>query len=353
MRKYLYDVITGGRDGFVPRLIIASLTPLSWLFGAAARLRRAAYRRYAFLSKGLPVITVCVGGIAAGGTGKTPTVIALAEMFAEAGARPAIICSGYGGRRRGTTIVSDGEKLMADVEEVGDEAVMVGRKLLKRGIPVLAGRKRFEAGSLALRLFKPEVIVLDDGFQHLKLRRNVDLVVLDAESPLGTGRLLPAGTLREPPDALEEASMILLVGEGEKEVRASIPVFKARIEPAGLRPIGEAHPLPLEALQGKKVLGLCSIGNPRSFKRTLLSLGVASLETIEFPDHHLYSRGDLDLIGKRMRGFDLLVTTEKDEPKLERLGFRDGLVLEISLRLPEGLKRELMKIVGRRDFGKG
>ena len=358
MKRYLYDVITGRRDGFVPRLIIASLTPLAWLFGAAARLRRAAYKRCASLSKGLPVPIVCVGSIAAGGTGKTPTVIALAEMFAEAGVRPAIICSGYGGRRRGATIVSDGKRLMAGVEEVGDEAIMVGRKLLKKGIPVLAGRERFEVGRLALRLFKPDVIILDDGFQHLKLRRDVDLVVLDAESPLGTGKLLPAGTLREPPSALEEASMILLMGEGETKVKVSIPIFRARIEPSWLRPIGETRFLPLEALRGKRVLGLCSIGNPRSFKRTLLSLGIASLEAIEFPDHHLYSKDDLDLIRRRMRGFDLLITTEKDEPKLERLGFKDGLVLEISVRLPEGLKRELMKTVSihphlARGFGKG
>ena len=336
MRRWLYEIITGARVGFIPSMILALLMPLSLFYGLSCLIRRWIYETGLLRGKRLPLPVICIGNIVAGGVGKTSLTIKLAEFLASRGDRPAIICSGYGGRSRSTLVVSDGERITTDVETAGDEAYMLAGRMLRWKIPVIAGRDRFEAGMTALRRFKPDLLLLDDGFQHLKLRRDLDLVVVDGMRPFGTGRLLPAGTLREPPSALRRADLIVLIGSGSSEVIGRLsggkPVCRSNRIPSHLRWIGEKGRMELSELKGKNVLAVCSIGNPSSFERMLSDLG-CRVYLLDFPDHHLYSEEDLKVIEEIGGGFDLIVTTAKDEPKLLRMGFRDGLVLEIDLEV--------------------
>lgn len=313
--RWLYEVITGRRGGFIPSVILAALTPLSILYGSVCVVRRWLYESGLLKQRRLPVPVVCVGSIVAGGAGKTTLMLAIAERLVSRGLRVTILCSGYGGRAKGPTVVSDGERVVADVETVGDEARMVAERMLRWHVPVIAGRDRFSAGRMAIRRFHPDLILLDDGFQHLQLLRDLDVVVMDSANPFGTGRLLPAGTLREPRSALKRADVILTAAH----------------LPSRLRRIGDDEDIELGELRGKKVLALCSIGNPESFRKVLADLG-CEVHLLDFPDHHLYNVEDLRGIEGMVLGFDLVVTTAKDEPKLVRLGFNRGLVLEVGLK---------------------
>ena len=172
-------------------------------------MRNTLYARGVFKARVLPCTVISVGNIVVGGTGKTPAVIAIAKQLQKAGVRVAILLRGYKRRsREQVTIVSDGEKLCCSPVESGDEAHMIARHL--SGIPVIVGRQRYLAGKVALKRFNVEVLLLDDGFQHRQLARNVEILTVNATQPYGTGRLLPIGTLREPRTALQRADIILL-----------------------------------------------------------------------------------------------------------------------------------------------
>ncbi|MCD6505110.1 tetraacyldisaccharide 4'-kinase [Candidatus Poribacteria bacterium] len=346
MKRVLYEIITGVRVGFIPSMILTLLTPFSLLYGLICLIRRWIYEVGVLKGKRLPIPVVCIGSVVAGGTGKTSMTIYLAELLASRGIKPVIICSGYGGRSKSTIIVSDGKRITADVEAAGDEAYMLAERMLRQGIPVIAGRDRFKAGMIAFNRFKPDLLLLDDGFQHLKLSRDLDLVVVDGAEPFGTGRLLPAGTLREPPSALKRADLIILMNSGSSErkvkrLSGGKLICRSNRIPSHLRPIGERNRVKLNKLQGKKVLAVCSIGNPSSFERMLSNLG-CRVHLLGFPDHHFYSREDLKAIEEMKVEFDLIVTTAKDEPKLLRLGFRNGLVLEIDLEMDHQLIESLI-----------
>ena len=349
MKRWFYEIITGVRVGFIPSMILALLMPLSLLYGLACVIRRWLYEAGLLRGKRLPLPIVCIGNIVAGGAGKTSLTIYLAGLLASRGIRPVIICSGYGGRSKSTLIVSDGERITADVETAGDEAYMLAERMLRGRVPVIAGRDRFEAGMIAFSRFKPDLLLLDDGFQHLKLSRDLDLVVVDGARPFGTGRLLPAGTLREPPSALRRADLIILMGSGPlgeiRRLSGGKPICRSNRIPSHLRWIGGKDRIDLKELQGKKILAVCSIGNPLSFEKILSDLG-CQVHLLDFPDHHLYSRKDLRVIEEMEREFDLIVTTAKDEPKLLRLGFKGGLVLEIDLEVdPQPLESLIFPLI--------
>ena len=198
-----------GQAQGLPLQIRMLLIPFSWLYAVGVWVRNTLYARGVFKARVLPCTVISVGNIVVGGTGKTPTVIAIAKQLQKAGVRVAILLRGYKRRsREQVTIVSDGEKLCCSPVESGDEAHMIARHL--SGIPVIVGRQRYLAGKVALKRFNVEVLLLDDGFQHRQLARNVEILTVNATQPYGTGRLLPIGTLREPCTALQRADIILL-----------------------------------------------------------------------------------------------------------------------------------------------
>jgi tetraacyldisaccharide 4'-kinase len=179
------------------------------MYRTAVLMRNALYKRGTLKTRKLPCRVISIGNLTLGGTGKTPMVVAVAGFLSENRKRPAVVSRGYG-RQDETRIlvVSDGRSLLVDARTGGDEPVLIGSKL--SDVPVVVGNKRYEAAQYALKLFNPDIVILDDGFQHLQLRRDLDIVLVDAADPFGNGKLFPAGILREPVTALRRAHAVVI-----------------------------------------------------------------------------------------------------------------------------------------------
>ena len=351
------------------------LIPLSWLYTASVQLRNILYTRGVFKARRLPCRVISVGNIVVGGTGKTPAVIVIAKHLQREGMRVAILLRGYKRRvREKVTIVSDGEKVCASPIESGDEADMMAKHL--SGVPIIVGKCRYLTGQVALERFKVDVLLLDDGFQHRQLARDVDILTIPATHPFGSPKkLLPAGTLREPPTALRRADLILLTHADTPNISAhakkvvkglapNAPVLESIYRPTHLYPLAissqqsaismkpslpteteirdpKAIPTDIKELKGKRVIAVCGIGNPDAFVATLMRCSVASVELLAFPDHHVYTEADKQRIDTAFQAAaaDLIVTTQKDEQKLAR--FVDNwklpiVVLAVALVITDG-----------------
>ena len=302
------------------------LAPAGGLYRTGMALRRRFYEGGVLASRSAPVPVLSVGNLTLGGTGKTPAAAWIVSRLLEAGKRPALVSRGYRGGSRGVMVVGDVKGTVLPSPPAGDEAAMLGRRFPR--VPVLTGAVRADAAERAAREFGADVIVLDDGFQHLALRRDWDLVLVRGERPWGNGRVFPAGALREPLSALRRASAILLVGEADAETRAQVaalapqaPVFTARMVPEGLLD-GEGKPAEgLDALRGRRVIAVSGIARPEGFMATLAGLAVEVAEHHPYPDHAAYGAMDAARLaeGLRRTGADLLLTTEKDAVKLAPL----------------------------------
>jgi len=291
------------------RLLRAALVPAAVAYGAATALRNRLYDGGWLLARRVPARVVSIGNIAVGGTGKTPAALWLAERLAARGWRPAIVARGYRKRRPGVVVVGvDGTPLVAPADG-GDEAVMLARRF--RG-PVVTGERRAEAAALACARFGVDVVVLDDGFQHRGLARDIDLVLLGPEA---TGSWpLPAGPLRESPDALARARALLAI-DGAPRPPVGLPVFGAQLRPTALvvAQDGAWHEEPLAGLAGVEVAAVAGIARPERFVATLEALGARVRTLLRFPDHHEYREADAVRIAT---AGGLTVTTEKDLVKL-------------------------------------
>lgn len=306
------------------------LLPLTWLFGALVALRRWLYRRAVLASShpGVPVIVV--GNLNAGGSGKTPFVIWLVQWLRSQGHCPGVISRGYG--RDDTDVRSVASGSLAT--EVGDEPLLIH---LKSGVPVAVGTKRLDAARLLLAKNPGvDIIVSDDGLQHYQLRRNLELVLADANTLFGNGWLLPAGPLREPVSRLNEADALILTernGASDKH-SAGIPVFTVRQEPAGFRKlVSGAHAASLPDAHGKETVAVAGIARPENFFDTLTRLGVAHRRRA-FADHYQFKSGEVDPDAR-------VVMTEKDAVKCSRFAGRDWWSLELKLMPCDGLEKWL------------
>ncbi|MGA8180790.1 MAG: tetraacyldisaccharide 4'-kinase, partial [Desulfobacterales bacterium] len=214
---------------------LSLLSMASKVYGGAAKLKRIFYEKSILKSKKLSCPVVSIGNITAGGTGKTPMAIYVANIARDLGYKVAIISRGYKGKaEKNGGIVSDGKALLMTAEIAGDEPYMMAARL--RDVPIIVGKNRFKAGRLAIRKFEPDILVLDDGFQHLKLQRDLDLVLLDYRKPFGNGHLLPRGVMREPASALSCAAAIILTRSdtmNDKEMKSllKMPGFYERKTP--------------------------------------------------------------------------------------------------------------------------
>lgn len=302
------------------RALWAPVTFLSWLYGAAAALHREAYARGLLSQRRLACQVVSVGGIVAGGSGKTPAAAWLARALRRRGHRIAIASRGYGREaREPVQVVSDGTRVLLSPREAGDEPVLLAAHA--RGVPVLVARDRGLAGLRAIAAFGSDVLLLDDGFQHHRLARDVDLVTLDGGLGLGNGQVLPRGPLREPPRALARADAILVIDGplhplDEARLRRHaprVPRFQARRRATGLRPLAGGPALPVETLAGAEVGIVAGIAQPASLRRSLEALGARVVAEHAFPDHHRFRPGDLDRLERHV---PVWVTTEKDAVRL-------------------------------------
>lgn len=298
------------------------LYPLSLLFEIAVKLRNALYDKGVLPSVNLDARVISVGNITVGGTGKTPLVERLARFLRDEGHRVAVLSRGYGRKESGAVVVSDGLECTSGPEQAGDEPFLLARRL--SNVVVVVGKNRAEVGKKAVDTWKCDVLLLDDGFQHRKLKRTLDIVVLDATQPWGNGKLLPAGPLREPLSALRRADAVIFThadgaqnaGEEQQRIRqfTSAPVFFAKHRPVEWVSLPTGESLPLTTLRGKTALGVAGIGNPASFRKTLDTLGIEIAAFWDYPDHHWYSQDDLTQIENTAKavGVDAVVTTEKD-----------------------------------------
>lgn len=315
------------------------LWPLSLaalLYGAAVRHRARAFAAGRRRAEALPVPVISIGNLAVGGTGKTPLVIALARALGKQGVRVGVVTRGYKGSNEGRAplVVSDGENVLAGPADAGDEAVLLAREL--PGVPVVAGARRAEAGRALLAACAsapPGVLLLDDGFQHLALTRDADVVLVDGSKPIANGRLLPRGPLREPPAALGRADRIVArVGKGD-EIPDLSPWTRAPVLTARTRVTGVSEPggAPAEPLDGVRVLGVAGIARPERFAATLAALGADVAGFAPFPDHAPYGPAEVAaLVARAARaGAAIVATTAKDAVKLAPLWPGNGPALRV------------------------
>lgn len=325
------------------RAVPWSLRALSVLFGAAVRLRRAAYASGLLMRSRVGPPVIVVGNISVGGSGKTPLVVWLCEQLASLGVRAGIVLRGYGGRaaRGGAPVRVSAD---TDAAEVGDEALLLARRT---GAPVAVGRDRVRAARLLLAE-GVRVIVADDGLQHLRLARDLELAVVDARRGLGNGRLLPAGPLREPPARLAQVDVVVMNGatpSGGLPLPASTPCLHMQLQGERLIALdGRAPPIPLASLAGRRVHAVAGIGHPERF---FLQLRAAGIEVVAhaFPDHHPYRAEELVF----PEALPLLMT-EKDAVKCQGFGLGDAWYLPVAASFPPdeafALRERLRQLLG-------
>ena len=323
-------------QGLLTRGIVIILYLLSHVYSVLVNLKLDCYKFGIIQSKKLDCFVISLGNITVGGTGKTPTAQHLAKYIRDLGYRVVILNRGYRAKWQGEVgLVSDGKHIYMEADQAGDEAYMLAKHLPE--VPVLIGPDRSKTGQYAVEHFGAEVAILDDGFQHWKLKRDVDVVLIDSVNLFGNGYVLPRGTLREPITHLERADVCLMT-----KVDQGLPGFnkyiRDQIAKYGSNPIvveSIHHPqscielcdwkrniadegMPISTIKGKKVVALSAIGNPTSFEQTVCSTGAEIIESFRFPDHHEYTQEEMvDAMEQAVRqGAEAIVTTEKDAVKL-------------------------------------
>jgi tetraacyldisaccharide 4'-kinase len=300
----------------------ALLAPPGLVYGGLVRLRNGLYDRGLLRAQRVPCPVVALGNLTVGGTGKTPLTSFVAAALADAGYRVGIVSRGYGrAGGRAPLLVSDGRQVLADAARAGDEPWLMARD--NPAAAVAVGADRVAAARLLLAAVPREVLLLDDAFQHRRLHRDLDLLLVPAHEPFGNGRILPFGPLREPLSGVARADAIVVTrGDGRcpsplqailERHNPHVPVFHASLTPARFVP-ARGEPVDPPALKGFAAFAFSGIARPERFEADLAAAGVRVAGARRFADHHPYRAGDLDSIAAAARacGAEVLVTTEKD-----------------------------------------
>ncbi|HSP64121.1 MAG TPA: tetraacyldisaccharide 4'-kinase [Pyrinomonadaceae bacterium] len=330
------------------RAAIVTLTPLSGLYGVAMKARRALYQRGLFHvhKAGAPVISV--GNITTGGTGKTPLVEWIARALARRQNRVCILTRGYGREHPGNRVlVSNGSEILSDARAAGDEPLLLAEKL-KGEAAVICDADRVAAARWATENLGSNLFILDDGFQHMRLARDYNIVAIDATNPWGNRRLLPAGNLRESPAQLARADCIVITRADDiaqtEALKSEIdqlskgrPVFLSRMRINRLRRLSESKDdAAAEDPRSVPVAAFCGVGNPESFFAHLRRDGYQLCHTRVFPDHHYYTQEEINTLVSQSseRGAHAFLTTAKDEVKLRSLSCEmPGYVVDVVIEI--------------------
>ena len=298
----------------------------SAIFSVLTRLRNWGYQEKVFTVRKARVPVISIGNLSLGGTGKTQIVLECAKRLKEAGKKVVILSRGYGRLKRSleARIVTDGDQILTNPEESGDEPALMARQL--KGVPILVGADRAQTAQWAVERFSPDLILLDDGFQHRGLERDLDVVCMD-DKMLEAPHMFPAGFLREPAEEISRAQFVLLKTRNEELYQAqfrkafgffpekSTAVFTYR--PESLLDHAAGNSLPISALLKRPVHAFSGIANPRDFERILKDSGADLAAFSIFPDHHRFSLREMDRIVMAARERNaMLVTTEKDRMRI-------------------------------------
>ncbi|MCX7780731.1 MAG: tetraacyldisaccharide 4'-kinase [Negativicutes bacterium] len=336
IQVYLYQLVHGEQKGLFAFLLLAVLRGISLLYGLGVAVKLGLYRAGILKSHKLPCKVISLGNVTVGGTGKTPTAQRLAATIRDMGYRVVVLNRGYRAGWKGDIgVVSDGKKTYMTVSEAGDEAYLLAKNL--PGVPVIIGKDRAVTGDYAVKRFGAEVIILDDGFQHWQLARDLDIVLIDTLNVFGNSFLLPRGTLREPLANLSRAHAFLLtkVDQSSDNARGSLRDTLSHVNPAALVVESIHDPrcfieieqwykganyqsIGLDTVCQRSVVAFSAIGNPSSFEQTISDLGARVVDAVRYPDHHTYTMAEMQCIMQKAvdKGACALITTEKDAVKI-------------------------------------
>ena len=311
--------------------------------------REACYGTGIFSTGRLPVPVISIGNLTLGGSGKTPLTALVAAALRELGAHPAVLSRGYGRRTRGVHVVSDRDGVRLGAREAGDEPRLLAEQL--PGLPVVVGESRHEAGRAAIERLGADALVLDDGFQHRTLAKDLEILAVEGREPWGNGRLFPRGILREPLSALRRAHLVVVTNPASSGVTQQIEwslrregshasVLTGSYRAEALRE-GDARAQSPAMLSGRRVVALAGLASPASFVATLASLGASVVELLAFPDHHPYGETDLERVRLSVQrsGAEWVVTTEKDWMRLRHAPGLGVPLRVLSVRLDMGEER--------------
>lgn len=312
------QLVTVGPRGFAQWLLFTLLRAAGQLYGLIGHIRRQLYRAGTLRVYRPPVPVISVGNLAVGGTGKTPMVDYLLKCFASRGLRVAVVSRGYGGRGAGRVgLVCAGRGPLLSPAVCGDEPFLLAQR--NPDAIVLIAPRRSDGVRMAIERFAVDLIVLDDGFQHLAVARDLDIVLLDARRPFGNGYLLPAGVLRELPTALEDAGLIVLTrseGAENPNLNTTRPRIRCRHQLAGEVVSLGGETVPLQDLVGQRGVAFAGIADPDNFFNALTGAGLILLRTLPLSDHVAYDDDTMSLLAEAAEDADFLVTTEKDGVKI-------------------------------------
>lgn len=363
--QFVLDVIQGRRAGRWATIVLGVLYVLSRVYQAAVRVRLFLYDKRILRDHTLGCLVVSVGNLTVGGTGKTPVVETFARALRAEGRRVAILSRGYKSAKRPVwqrvrdhlllregslppKIVSDGQRLLLDSERAGDEPHMLASNL--EDVIVLVHKDRVRGGRYAIEKLGADTLLLDDGFQYLRLRPHLHLVLVDASQPFGNGYLLPRGVLREPVSHIARADVILLTkcnGTGNEALRAELhrhnpqaEIIESEHDPQHYADVYSRERLPLAQLEGQRIAAISGIAGPDGFEETLRRLRAEVVLTRRFADHHRYTQQEIiDFINdSREAGAAWIVTTEKDAVRFPKIDRRDVPIvyLRVEIRILSG-----------------
>ncbi len=362
---FVLEVIFEARRGKRAALMRASLYILSKIFQVAVKFRRFLYNVRILRDSTLGVQVIAIGNLTVGGTGKTPVVEKFARELQDQGRQVAILSRGYRSKptplstriinkllfredRTPPRIVSDGKSLLLDSDMAGDEPYMLASNL--RDVVVLVDKDRVKSGRYAIEKFGCDTLLLDDGFQYWKLRgRRRDIVLIDCQQPFGNERMLPRGTLREPPSHLARASTIFITkSDGNTEAlrkrialfNSTAPIIECIHHPLYFEDVFTGERCGLEHLKGKRVASLSGIAQPESFENSLGNIGAELVYSKRFADHHRFTQQEvINVINRsKKRQAQIIVTTQKDAVRFPKVDRRDIpiLFMRVEIKILKG-----------------
>jgi len=351
MQKYLLSIISDERKGTFASSLRLIFLILSGIYYLSLQIIRLLYCIRILKQVKLKAKVISVGNLTVGGTGKTPATEKIARLLQEKGRKVAILSRGYkrvkgrGLRVKDVAVVTDGKEILLSARGAGDEPYLLAQNLSE--VPIVVGKDRIRSGNYCLANFNTETFILDDGFQYWRLKRDLDILLIDCLNAFGNGHLLPRGVLREPLKSLKRANLFILArtDQGEniaplkekiRSVNPFAPILESIHTPCYLEDLKSKRRFDLEFIAEKEVLALSSIAYPESFEKTLRDLGAIILKRLRYPDHYFYTKEDLKKIATKARGC-LIITTQKDGVRLKPLLENESiLALRIELKITKG-----------------